>query len=299
MKQPCNDIFMNFSWACPTFLIEHSTRVGEVSITYNHFHDSYEIFYLVSGERYYFINDNTYLIKKGDVVLLNKRIIHRTFDAEIPDHERILVIIHQDFLNEFLNCIHDINLFSPFHQDVNVIHLNPHEQSILESILFKTICEIKSTSVGNETLLRMSLIELMIYLNRYSLLSHTNYINHSSSFANKVSEIVKYINKNYMNRLNLESVSREFFISPFYMSKIFRKVTGFTFVEYINQVRSKEAQRLLDESKLSVTKIAYKVGFESITHFGRVFRKVVGLSPSTYRKGNTNRALKQSLQTNG
>ncbi|PEE73423.1 hypothetical protein COM81_28730 [Priestia megaterium] len=105
-----------------------------------------------------------------------------------------------------------------------------------------------------------------------------------NSLHEKVSEIVRYINNHYMDLLTLHSLSKQFHISPYYLSRIYKKGTGFSFVEYLNQVRINEAQKLLKTTSLSVTSIAEKVGYENPTHFGRVFKKVTGISPLKYRK---------------
>lgn len=69
------------------------------------------------------------------------------------------------------------------------------------------------------------------------------------------------------------------------MSRFCKVATGFTFVEYVNSVRIKEAKHLLEQTTLKVNLIARKVGFGSVTHFGRVFKAVTGHAPLYYRKG--------------
>jgi YesN/AraC family two-component response regulator len=87
-----------------------------------------------------------------------------------------------------------------------------------------------------------------------------------------------------MQRITLADISKEFYISQFYFSKIFKEATGFTFVEYLNSVRIKEAQRLLVSTNDKVIRISYNVGFGSIAHFGRMFKAITGYSPLQYRK---------------
>ena len=95
---------------------------------------------------------------------------------------------------------------------------------------------------------------------------------------------MQYINLNFAEPLTLSSVSKHFYISPNYLSLIFKEVTGFNFVEYLNILRIKEAQRLFANSNFKVIKVAEEVGFGSISHFARVFKKVTGYSPLNYKK---------------
>ena len=97
-------------------------------------------------------------------------------------------------------------------------------------------------------------------------------------------EILGYINNHYFEELTLETVSAKYFLSTYYFSRTFKEATGFHFVEYLNNVRMKEAKKLLLHSGLTVNEVSTAVGFHSNTHFGRVFKQIVGCSPSAYKK---------------
>lgn len=71
--------------------------------------------------------------------------------------------------------------------------------------------------------------------------------------------------------------------STFYFCKIFRKVTGLNFTDYLSRLRIEKAKNLLLNPNLRISEIAYEVGFQSLTHFNRVFKKIVGQSPTSYR----------------
>jgi len=74
-----------------SILISYEKQTPPYNMTTNHFHDSYELYYLLSGERYYFIKDRTYHIVKGSLVFINRYELHKTLDAYIPSWERILI----------------------------------------------------------------------------------------------------------------------------------------------------------------------------------------------------------------
>jgi YesN/AraC family two-component response regulator len=99
-----------------------------------------------------------------------------------------------------------------------------------------------------------------------------------------ITEVVAYINNNFQTELNLESISAAFYIDSCYLSRIFKKTVGMSFVDYINNVRVMEAKKLLSATDKSIISISENVGFKSNTHFGRVFKKIIGLSPLQYRK---------------
>ncbi|MFB3902443.1 MAG: PocR ligand-binding domain-containing protein [Acidobacteriota bacterium] len=93
----------------------------------------------------------------------------------------------------------------------------------------------------------------------------------------------EYIRVHFREPLRLGDVARRAYLSPAYFSHVFRQTTTACFSEYLQQVRIAESAKLLRTTEHSITEIACSVGFNNISHFNRVFRKLVGCSPSQYR----------------
>jgi AraC-like DNA-binding protein/ligand-binding sensor protein len=93
----------------------------------------------------------------------------------------------------------------------------------------------------------------------------------------------EFIREHQANDLSLAEVAKAVNTSTFYFCKMFKKATGFNFTDYLSRVRIEKAKNLLINPNLRVSEIAYEVGFQSLTHFNRVFRKMVGQSPTEYR----------------
>ena len=101
-----------------------------------------------------------------------------------------------------------------------------------------------------------------------------------------VEQICAYLSANYQQKFSLSKVAARFYLSPYYLSRLFRRVTGQSIVDYINNRRIEAAQRLLETTELSISAVAEQTGFASAAHFRRVFREVMGISPLQYRKGH-------------
>lgn len=266
------------------FGIQYMKYDKKMSMSSNHLHDHYEIYYQLTGERYYFIKDRTYYVKKGDIVVININDLHKTTFAGAEVYERFLINFKEDYIKELIQLNSDINPFKIFNRDINVYSLNITDQDFVEKLLYKMVDEDKNCVEGHELYIKLCLMELLIFLCRLSNTSQHRYLEFPSALHKKISSIAKYININYSNRLTLSELSDRFEVSPFYLSRTFKEVTGFTFIEYLNVARIKEAQRLLIESDLNITQISEQVGFDSSTHFGRVFKAIAQLSPLKYRK---------------
>lgn len=102
--------------------------------------------------------------------------------------------------------------------------------------------------------------------------------------SGQLSDALTYIRSNYMNNLTLEAVAAQASVSPYYLSHLFRERLGVTFVEYVTSVRMEMAKNYLIHTRLPVTAIAERLGYDDPGYFGKVFRKYAGMTPLAYRR---------------
>ncbi|AOT72706.1 response regulator [Geosporobacter ferrireducens] len=101
---------------------------------------------------------------------------------------------------------------------------------------------------------------------------------------NKELEIIlNYIEKNYHKGITLEDVAKHVGLSPFYLSKLFKKQVGINFIEYVTKKKIEKAKDLLIHTNMPVINIALELGFHEPNYFSKVFKKVEGITPSQYR----------------
>ena len=104
-----------------------------------------------------------------------------------------------------------------------------------------------------------------------------------------------YIVGHQADPINLDNVANAMHVSKFYFCKMFKKTTGLTFTEYLGRVRIEKANTLLLNPHLRISEIAYYVGFQSLTHFNRVFRQIAGQSPTAFRASKSgDRSLRRN-----
>ena len=97
--------------------------------------------------------------------------------------------------------------------------------------------------------------------------------------------VIAYVKRHHTQNITLIDVCREFSCSHSLLSHAFKKSVGMSFREYITHLRIEDAKNLLLHSRLSVTEIAMSVGFSDSNYFSNVFKKSVGVSPLSFRKG--------------
>ena len=124
---------------------------------------------------------------------------------------------------------------------------------------------------------------LEIFGKHLSLVANQIELYESETESPMVRRAKAYIAGHQTDPLRLEHVAKAMHVSTFYFCKLFKKATGLTFTDYLGRVRIEKAKTLLFNPHLRITEIAYVVGFQSLTHFNRVFRKLTGESPSLFR----------------
>ncbi len=93
----------------------------------------------------------------------------------------------------------------------------------------------------------------------------------------------QYIHERIGEDISLKEVASKVNTSSYYLCKQFKKATGLSYTEYVSKIRIQKAKRLLLEPEIRVSEVAFQVGFQSLTHFNRVFKKFTGQSPTEYR----------------
>jgi AraC family L-rhamnose operon regulatory protein RhaS len=100
---------------------------------------------------------------------------------------------------------------------------------------------------------------------------------------NEIDRVILYIHANYEQKITLKSLTELFHINRTTLSEEFAKVTGMPVIDYLIKLRIKIASILLSETAIPISEILYRTGFNDSTHFGKMFRKYTGFSPSQYR----------------
>lgn len=267
--------------------IDRIRRQPGFTMPVKHLHNEYEIYYLLEGERYYFIDQKTYHVKKGSLVLIRPNQIHQTSPAGSAGHDRILIGLSEMPFAGFFASTGEATLSGFFERHGGVTELTKQEQSEVGVLLTGLIHELTEQKPGCRLMAMSRLSQLFFYIDRLhpcvskdrppAALS-------TQSRHRKVDEVAAYMAANYDRPLSLENIAAHFYISKCYLSRIFKEATGFTVNEYLNMTRIRHARHLLVSTDKSITAISEALGYDSITYFERVFHRYAETSPSRYRK---------------
>ena len=129
-----------------------------------------------------------------------------------------------------------------------------------------------------------SVIKLLaIFAQHLSMVSNQVVVQQENAEPPVIARAKQFINEHQTEDLSLGQVAKAVNMSTFYFCKMFKKITSINFTDYLSRVRIEKAKNLLLNPNLRISEIAYEVGFQSLTHFNRVFKKITGQSPTQYR----------------
>ena len=253
----------------------HYNRCQSISMSKPHFHDRYEIYYLIEGKRRYVIENQLYDLNPGDMILIPEMVPHKVWNT--PDtspeeyHARFLLSPKKEQIPEvFLPCF-----------DKPYYHLTPEERAIVLAT-FDDLQRYQQKDMYTPYLHHASLTKILYILTKHS--SSGTHDTHFTPRELRMQEAATYIKENCSQPITLEELAQKYSFAKDYFSTAFKKIIGFGFNEYLNQMRITKATQLLINTKLTIIQISQQCGFNDSNYFSAVFKKITGVPPKDFRK---------------
>lgn len=248
-----------------------------------HCHEDFiELSFVTSGSVDYLIEGEEYTLKKGQVLISNPGIYHKElFNSNTNCRELHLGLTN---INIFNNCKKDFIDIG----DKNVLTLNTYKDEILKTCQ-DIVDEQKNHKQTSPFMLKSLVMKVLVLLHREINEEIPNLNSQEFSFKSRekkvlVESITKYLNENYTEDISLYTLSKNMYLSPVYISKIFKELMGDSPINYLIQIRLIKAKNLLEDSKLSIKTIAKMVGYNDPYYFSKLYKKYYGISPNKARK---------------
>lgn len=175
-----------------------------------------------------------------------------------------------EFKQVFDKVINEISIFTSFYKDI-AANLNNIQKPMLNEAINK-LCS--SNSIKD--------ISKIIKSNANDL--NHSYSSHKKTTCHEIDIIKKYIESHYAEDLDLINLSEKVYLSPKYLSDLFRKVTGCGINKYIKTIRMNKAKELLENTNIKIIDICTAVGFHNLSYFCQTFREFYGNTPEKYRQ---------------
>lgn len=247
-----------------------------------HIHNNYEIYIFLQGHVHYFVEQNRYQLKRGDILIFNSQEIHTVVNLKNEVYERITIHFDPKWIQNLSTSQTDLLACFQNHPKGigNLSHMTDDELSFWLPIIEQLISYSKDPGYGSDLLTQSHLIQLLVYINQ---LYQNSMENSSDSIPVKVQPVLKYIDRHIGETLTLDGIAKALSMDKFYLSHLFKKETGSTIFQYIVVKRVTLAKSLLSRG-YSVTEACEIAGFNDYSNFIRTFKKVTGSPPGQYKK---------------
>ena len=242
-------------------------KVSDYQLASMHYHASYELYYLDAGNRDYFVEDKFFSVSSGSFVLVPPSKIHRTGGAY---GLRTLVGFTHDFLAKTYTEEAIRDLVKCF--DTTLIHPSEEKQAEYKALL--------KNLMNCATVTEFSIYLGILLQELAKCKPEDTYNKHNK----QISDIIEYINKHYAEIQTIEQIADHFYISKYHLCRIFRNAMQITLIDYLNNIKIKNACVFLTSSDKSIQEISQLCGFNSSAYFTNVFRKIAMVTPSEYKK---------------
>ena len=258
-----------------------------------HWHDFMEISFVRAGAGTYQIEDKTFRVEPGDIIVINNTERHRvTYDERRPLHETVLHFSPELLAGGKGSGGMDQGSLQLFRYNGAAFVNKPRLSDGTRRAARRLIREIRNEYAGRkpwfELLIRAKLLELVSLLLRESGMrkpeSRAAVAARRRTIA-RLEQILSWLRANYMHAVSLAAISRQFSMRPSYFSDFFRKSLGVTFTEFLMQLRVHEAARLLEDGRMGSTDAAFACGFNTTASFYRAFKRVMGANPGEWLQG--------------
>jgi AraC-like DNA-binding protein len=251
-----------------------------------HYHNEYEIAYIENSSGKLFVGNTIVNFNSGDLFLFAPRLVH-AFKNSATGNKRgksakaAIIFFRTDFFgNDFLNrdeakglkdllirAEEGIQFICPYPKVVSCI-LKLSEKKELEGIIDF-----------------ISILDHLASCNNYKLLSLKFYKKQYYNLKEgRLYEILEYIEKNYSDESVFQNAVQMINMSESAFSRYFKHKTEMTFTKYVNDIRIMNVQKLLIETNRKILDICYLCGFNNLTYFNRMFKKVNGITPKQFRE---------------
>lgn len=268
-----------------SFDIDHRIFTSPHNVS-THIHNCYELFYYISGDLTYYIEGHAYELKPHDIIITNTRELHRVIFNSNISYERKYIHFKSDYISAYQT--EGYNLLKYIENRKLGHHNKLSGKDVLEQGIDQLWEKIEETfaeqTPESSILTKTYFIQMLIKINKIFSKSNNEFVDRYK-YDEKTICLLEYLNNNLANNITLDLLEDEFYVNKYYLSHTFKRITGFTVMEYVTYKRIIWAMDLLIMGNPALD-VAHTIGFNDYSTFYKAFKKITGISPRKYLKGN-------------
>ena len=255
-----------------------------------HWHEEMEVIYVYSGKARYSVDFNEYIVEQGDMLIIPPCSLHSFEQVEDEEFRAGTLIFSQKMLSSNLVDVCSTKYIMPiFNNEIYlpiIIKSSDKHKEYLGKIMENIIEQHLSKGIAFELRIKILLLEFIQYFYENDLYNKREKNTSTARTSMQIRNIINYIEEYYGKKILLEDLAECANMSVYHMAHIFKKATGKTPNEYINDFRLAMATDKLIHEDLPILTIAMECGYNNISYFNKVFKNKLGTTPKEYRKAH-------------
>lgn len=251
-----------------------------------HWHSEFELNLVQKGTAEFVFNDEKCIVQAGDILILPPDILHAVYPIENQELVYDALVFNKLMLGTGSNDRSSTDCILPIVNGTSKITtLIPRElpnHAEFEECARKIFQCAKMNLPSYDLLLKSELLHFFFLLESNGSLIHHD--ESEISYSSMIRPCLEYMNEHFAENITVEQLASQIHLSKSYFMWCFKKAVGIGAIEYLTQLRLREARNLLITSPASVSEVAYQCGYGNLSNFNRQFKKLVGCTPNEYRK---------------
>ncbi len=251
---------------------------------YWHYHPEFELVYVKATTGIRHVGQHISGFMDSDLILIGANIPHLNFDYGVQTaYEQIVVQFREDLLGDLLKEAPEMEAINTLFRKANLaISFHGSTKAIVAEKL--NLMLLREAEHFQQLLNLFQVFQILATSKEYTELNEQD--TSVKLFLNdkiRMGSVYKYIHANYNSSPDVNEVAASVFLSTAAFCRYFKKQTNMTFTDFVNQYRITQAKTLLLQGK-SVSEVCYDVGYDSLSYFNKIFNKLTGENPSSFRK---------------
>ena len=270
----------------------HIQYVLKEGIVYpGHYHSYIELLYGISGTYEVILNGKCHKFVEGDLVLINSKEVHQINSYSQMGGEYIVLrfepeIIYNSMFHNHLHLKYVLPFILENSKHQKVIGKSAIESSCIPALLNEILKEQEMESYGYELAIKNHIGRIFLWILRYFHQTRTDLMHSplTNTYIKRLQPSLDYVLEHFYEELKATEMAALCNMSTSFFSRTFNQQMGMNFNEYVNYIRTMEAEKLLITTTMNITDIANAAGFNSTSYFIKLFKSFKSISPNQFRK---------------
>ena len=265
-----------------TFMVKEFAYPYQSNYQYWHYHHEVELIYINRGSGKRYIGSHMSYFKHGELILIGARLPHYSFTEPFkPEQIKTSIQMKENFGPLFT----EMPEMAPTKQLMVRAKMGISFSGETKNNVGKKIETLQQFEGFDRFLKILEILNDLAVSEEFTILNAQGFLVEVSPQDNdRLNSIYNFIRENFKRSITLSEVAEQANLTVPSFARYFKKLTGKTFIQFVNEYRLVHASKLLAEMPTSITDVCFESGFNNFSHFNKSFKQYTGKSPSEYRK---------------